>query len=64
MSKCLFNRTTGAIYAFASNNQNIDALSSNYEDVDIIETDYKITRIKPITPIRVNLVTRQVEEIS
>jgi hypothetical protein len=64
MTKCLFNRNTGQIYAFAGQDQNIDAVASNYTDVDIIETDYRVTRVKPITPIRVNLTTRQVEEIA
>lgn len=64
MQKCLFNRTTGQIYAFAGYDQNIDALASNYTDVDIIETDYRVMRVKPITPIQVNLTTRQVEEVS
>jgi hypothetical protein len=64
MQKCLFNRNTGSIYAFAGRDQNIDALASNYEDVDIIETDYRIITIKRMTPIRVNLTTRQVEEIA
>jgi hypothetical protein len=64
MTKCLFNRTTGQIYAFAGPDQNIDAVASNYTDVDMIDTDYRVTRVKPITPIQVNIVTRQVEEIS
>jgi len=64
MTKCLFNRTTGKIYAFCYPDQDADAVASNYEDVDVIETNYRVMRVKPITPIQVNLVTRQVEEIS
>lgn len=64
MTKCLFNRNTGAIYAFAGYDQDINVLASNYTDVDIIDTDYQITRIKRMIPIQVNLTTRQVEEVS
>ena len=64
MKKCLFNRTTGHIYAFCYPDQDADAVASNYEDVDVIETDYHVKTIKRMTPIQVNLVTRQVEEVA
>jgi len=64
MAKCLFNKDTGVIYAFCYPDQDADAVASSYTDVDVIETDYHVKTIKRMTPIRVNLVTRQVEEIS
>jgi hypothetical protein len=64
MYKCLFDKTTGQIFAFCMPTQNLDRLMSNYTNCDYIETDYVANKIKHMTPIKVDIATRQVVEVA
>lgn len=58
MYKCIFNSTTGQIYAICSNLQDFSMLSSNYKNVDWISIDEQPRTLKNFN-WRVDLVTRQ-----